>query len=63
MSDEVLTWGDSGGGKAKSGMIGYCFGGWVGRRLSCEGIQLGGSSWTKKMVFLRTKNRGMRLFD
>ena len=25
MPDEVLTWGDSGGGKAKSGMIGMLF--------------------------------------
>ena len=61
MPDHVLTRGDSGGGKAKSGMMGI--GGWLGGKWNGEGIQLVGSSWAKKMIFLRLKIVGMLLFD
>ena len=43
-------------------MMGGCSGGWLGRKLSDGVIQLCGSSWAKKMVVLRTKVSGMRLF-
>ena len=62
MPDEVLSWGDSGGGKQKVVWWGGCLEGWLSRKLSDGVIQLGGSSWAKKMVDLRTKVSGMWLF-
>ena len=53
MPDDMLTWGDSGGGKAKSGMMGIGF--WLGGKWNGEGIQLVGSSWARKMIVLRLK--------
>ena len=50
------------GGKQKMGCWGGCFEDWLGRKLSSGVIQLGASSWAKKMVVLRTKVSGMWLF-
>ena len=54
MPDDVLTRGDSGGGKAKNGMMGSGF--WrlagEGGKWNGEGIQLVGSSFAKKMIVL-----------
>ena len=36
---------------------------WMGRIGNSSGIQLGGSSWVKKLVALRTEISGMWLFD
>ena len=44
------------------GSWGCCSGGWLGAKLIDGGIQLGGSSWAKNMVVLRTKASGMWLF-
>ena len=62
MPDDVLIWGNSGGEKAKSGMMGV-FGDWLDGKLSGEGIQFVGSSWAKKMIVLRLKFCGLGLFD
>ena len=64
MPDDVLVWGGSGGRKAKIGMLGIGF--WRlagGGELSGEVIQLGGSSWAKKMILMRLKICGLGLFD
>ena len=50
-------------GKQKMGLLGFEFGGWLGGNLSDGGIQIVGSSWAKKMIILRLKSGGMRLFD
>ena len=50
------------GGKQKVARWGGCSGGWLGGKLIDGGIQLGGSSWTEKMVVLRLKISGMWLF-
>ena len=59
--DDILIIGKSGGGKAKSGIIGI--GVSLGGNLSGVGIQVVGSSWAKKMIILRLKSGGMGLFD
>ena len=43
--DDILISGKSGGGKAKVGLLGFEFGGWLGGNLSDVGIQVVGSSW------------------
>ena len=63
MPDHVLIWGESGGGKAKSGMMGIGFCRLAGWEMEREGINFGGSSWVKKMIALRLKISGMGLFD
>ena len=57
--DDVLIWGDSGGGKAKSGMMGTGFGDWLDGKLNGEEIQFVSSSWAKKKIVLRLKTRCM----
>ena len=49
-------------GKPNVGRWGGCFEGWLGRKMSDGVIQLGCSSWAKRMVVLRTKVSGMWLF-
>ena len=63
MPDDVLICGESGCGKAKSGIIGIGFwglAGWDFNRWS--NIELVCSSWAKKMIILRLKSSGMGLF-
>ena len=62
MLDDILIIGKSGGGKAKVGLLGLEFGGWLGGNLSGVGIQVVGSSWAKIMIILRLKSGGMGLF-
>ena len=61
--DGILITGKSGGGKAKSGINGIGFGGWLGGNLSDGGLQFVGSAWAKKMIMLRLKSGGMGLFN
>ena len=49
-------------GKQKVGLLVFEFGGWLGGNLSDGGIQVVGSSWAKKMIILRLKSGGVRLF-
>ena len=56
MLDEVLRWGEWGGGKQKVGWWGGCSGGWMGGKLIDGGIQLGGSSWAKKNGWSENEN-------
>ena len=53
MPDDVLVCGESGGGKAKSGIkwIGFWIGGWQGGSLIDAVIQFVCSSWAKKNIF------------
>ena len=44
------------------GLLVFEFGGWLGGNLSDGGIQVVGSSWAKKMIALRLKSGGVRLF-
>ena len=60
--DDILIVGKSGGGKAKSGIIGIGVWNWLGGNLSGVGIQVVGSSWAKKMIILRLKSGDMGLF-
>ena len=62
MLDDILIIGKSGGGKAKRGLLGFEFGGWLGGNLSDVGIQDVGSSWAKKMNILRLKSGGVGFF-
>ena len=55
MPDEVLVCGESGGGKAKSGIIGVDFRGWQGGSLIGGVIQLVCSSWAKKNDYFETE--------
>ena len=63
MPDVTLLDGKSGGGKAKSGMIGIGEVRLVGWNLIGVVIQVGGSSWAKKIIILRLKSGGMGLFN
>ena len=56
--DEVIEL----GGKQKLGRWECCSGRRLGGKLTDGGIQLGSSSWAKKMIILRTKVSGMWLF-
>ena len=49
-------------GKQKVGILGVEFGRWLGGNLSDGGIQVVGSSWAKKLIILRLKSGGVRLF-
>ena len=64
MPDVTLLDGKSGGGKAKKWYYWDWRGkDWLGGNLIGVVIQVGGSSWAKKMIILRLKSGGMGLFN
>ena len=55
MLDEVLWWGDWGGGEAKVGWWGGCSEGWLGGKLIVEGSNLAAHRGFKRWLFREQK--------